>query len=99
MSSNVMDAFSVQSPCISLSEGIRLSDIYERQSRLNNFFISFFDFESAVLTADTRATGVGEEDKLIAAGDAVEEKEGAKGVTQRSRPELSALDDPNSRVA
>jgi len=90
MSSNVMDAFSAQSPSISLSEGIRLLDIYERQSRLNSFFISFFDFESAVLTADTLTAGAGEEDELIAAGDAAEEKEGAEGATRRSRAELSA---------
>ena len=97
MSSNVMDAFSAQSGCISLSEGIRLLDIYERQSRLNSFLISFFDFELAVLTADILAADV-EEDELVAAADAAEE-EGAELAPRRSRAELSARNDPNSRVA
>jgi hypothetical protein len=73
-------------------------DIYERQSRLNSFLISFFDFELEVLTADTLAAGVGEEDELVAAADATEE-EGSEDASPRTRVWLSALDDPNRRVA
>jgi hypothetical protein len=47
-------------------------DIYEQQSRLNSFLISFFDFELAVLTADTLSAGVGEEDEPVAAADTKE---------------------------
>jgi hypothetical protein len=66
---------------------------------LNSFLISFFDIELGVLTADTLAAGIGEEDELVAAADAAEEKEGAECAPRRSRAELSALNDPNSRVA
>jgi hypothetical protein len=93
-----MDAFSAQSPRISLSDGITLFDIYERQSCLNSFLISFFDFELTVVTADTRAAGVDEEDELVAVADAADEDEGAEDASRRSRGKLSALDDPDSRV-